>query len=330
MRMKRSFLELNPTIVAVVGVTVTALVAAGVFFADELPFGTTAYAAYFSEAAGLKASDEVAVAGVKVGEVTAVRLEGDQVRVGFRVRDAWIGDGTTASIEIKTLLGQKYLELDPKGSGEQDPAQVIPKQRTAAPYDVVAAFDDLAGTVTQIDTGQLAKSFGVLADTFRNAPDEIRATVDGLSGLAKTISSRDEELKELLAGTAKIGRTLTDRDEQFQRLIGDGAQLLQEVKQRREAIGALLTGSVALAEQLKGLVADNNTQLGPTLTQLDQVAAVLQRNQQNLDKGLSLLGPYYRLLDNAMGNGRWIDTYLCGLVPATPGRDCVPPGAKGN
>ena len=87
---------------------------------------------------------------------------------------------------------------------------------------------------------------------------------------------------------------------------------------------------LAAAAQLTGLVADNNAQLGPTLAQLDQVTAVLQRNQQNLDKGLSLLGPYYRLLDNAMGNGRWIDTYLCGLVPATPGRDCVPPGGKGN
>lgn len=250
--------------------------------------------------------------------------------MGFRVRGAWIGDGTTVSIEIKTLLGQKYLELEPKGSGAQDPGQPIPRQRTAAPYDVVAAFDDLAGTVTRIDTGQLAQSFQVLSDAFRNAPQEIRATVDGLSGLAKTISSRDDELRKLLAGTAKVGRTLADRDEQFRRLIGDGAALLREVQQRRQAISALLKGSTALAEQLKGLVADNNTQLGPTLTRLDQVTAVLHRNQENLDKGLALIGPYYRLLDNALGNGRWIDTYLCGLVPATPNRDCVPPGSKGN
>ncbi|EWM13309.1 MCE family protein [Kutzneria sp. 744] len=328
--MKRSFLELNPVVVAIVGVTVTALVTAAVFFADELPFGTTGYTAYFTETAGLKPSDEVAVAGVKVGEVTAVTLDGAQVRVGFRVHGAWIGDATTASIEIKTLLGQKYLQLDPKGSADQNPGQPIPRRRTAAPYDVVAAFDDLASTVTQIDTGQLAQSFSVLADTFRNAPAEIRATVDGLSSLSRTISSRDTELRQLLAGTNKIGQTLADRDEQFRRLIGDGALLLQEVKQRRQAIAGLLTGSVALGQQLKGLVADNAAQLGPTLTQLDQVTAVLQRNQANLDKGLALLGPYYRLLDNALGNGRWIDSYLCGLVPATPGRDCVPPGAKGN
>ena len=328
--MKRSFLERNPKAIAAVGVTVIVLVTATVFFADELPFGTTGYAAYFTEAAGLKASDEVAVAGVKVGEVTAVTLDGNQVRVGFRVRDAWIGDRTTASIEIKTLLGQKYLALDPAGSGAQDPGQPIPRQRTAAPYDVVAAFDDLAGTVSQIDTGQLAQSFQTLSDTFRNAPAEIRATVDGLSGLSKSISSRDEQLKELLNGTKKISQTLADRDDQFRQLIGDGAALLQEVQQRRQAIGALLTGSKALAEQLQGLVTDNEAQLGPTLQQLDAVTAVLARSQGNLDQGLALIGPYYRLLDNAMGNGRWIDTYLCGLVPATPGRDCTPPGAKGN
>jgi phospholipid/cholesterol/gamma-HCH transport system substrate-binding protein len=328
--MKRSFLERSPLPIAIIGVTVTALVTAGVFFADDLPFGTTGYAAYFTEAAGLKPSDEVAVAGVKVGEVTAVTLAGDQVRVAFRTRDAWIGDRTTASIEIKTLLGQKYLELNPQGSGPQDPAQPIPKQRTASPYDVVAAFDDLAGTVSHIDSTQLAQSFQVLSDTFRNAPQEIRSTVDGLSSLSKSISSRDEQLRQLLAGTKKISQTLADRDDQFQKLIGDGALLLQEVQQRRQAVEALLTGSKALATQLVGLVQDNNAQLGPTLTQLDQVTAVLQRNQNNLDKGLALIGPYYRLLDNALGNGRWIDTYLCGLVPATPGRDCTPPGSKGN
>jgi phospholipid/cholesterol/gamma-HCH transport system substrate-binding protein len=327
---KRSFLERNPVTIAAVGITVTVLVTAAVFFADDLPFGTTGYTAYFTEAAGLKPSDEVAVAGVKVGEVTEVALAGNQVRVGFRVGGAWIGDRTTASIEIKTLLGQKYLELDPAGSGPQDPGQPIPRQRTAAPYDVVAAFDDLAGTVTQIDTGQLARSFQVLSDTFRDAPTEIRATVDGLSGLATTISSRDEQLKQLLSGTRNISETLASRDDQFQKLIGDGALLLQEVQQRRQAVASLLTGSQALAKQLQGLVSDNETQLGPTLAQLDQVTQTLQRNQNNLDKGLALIGPYYRLLDNAMGNGRWIDTYLCGLVPATPGRDCTPPGSRGN
>jgi phospholipid/cholesterol/gamma-HCH transport system substrate-binding protein len=311
---KRGFLEPNPVTIGVAGVVVTAVVVAVALFADGVSLNSTAYTAYFSEAAGIRPSDEVAIAGVQVGQVTGVELAGDQVRVEFRVTDAWLGDRTTASIEIKTLLGQKYLELDPRGAYPQDPNQPIPKQRTTAPYDVVAAFDGLASTVGQIDTGQLAKSFVVLSDTFRDAPAEIRATVDGLSGLSRTISSRDDQLRQLLAGTRQISQTLAGRDDQFSQLLKDGSLLLTEVRQRRDAISALLKGSQELAVQLSGLVTDNSNQLGPTLTQLDQVSGVLQRNQDNLDKGLKLLGPYYRLLDNAMGNGRWIDSYLCGLV----------------
>ena len=38
------------------------------------------------------------------------RDEHYDVRVAFDVRDAWVGDRTSASIQIRTLLGAKYLE----------------------------------------------------------------------------------------------------------------------------------------------------------------------------------------------------------------------------
>ena len=30
---------------------------------------------------------------------------------------------------------------------------------------------------------------------------------------------------------------------------------------------------------------------------------------------MQLAGPFYRVFTNTLGNGRWIDTYLCGLLP---------------
>ncbi len=65
---------------------------------------------------GLKDSDEVRIAGVKVGQVQSVKLEGDRVRVTFKAKDAFIGSDSTAAIEIKTLLGQKYMSIQPRGS----------------------------------------------------------------------------------------------------------------------------------------------------------------------------------------------------------------------
>ena len=123
--------ERNPVAVAVAGLLLLALVAALAFNVERLPLvgDATTYSADFSEAAGLDTGDEVRIAGVKVGKVTEVSLDGAKVKVTFEVGDAWVGDRSTAAIAIKTLLGEKYLALDPLGSDRQDPGTRIPQSR---------------------------------------------------------------------------------------------------------------------------------------------------------------------------------------------------------
>jgi phospholipid/cholesterol/gamma-HCH transport system substrate-binding protein len=325
----------NPIRTGAISLTLIALLLLAAFYSDDLPIvgGGTSYAADFSEAAGLVPGNEVRVAGVKVGKVTKVRLNGDRVRVTFKVKDAWVGDRTTAMIRIKTLLGQKFLSLDPQGQQPLSPGDPIPKERTLAPYDVNEAFNGLATTVGQIDTKQLADSFTVLSDTFKNSPEHVRGALDGLSALSKTISSRDEQLAKLLQNTRQLTKTLADRNEEFEKLLSDGNLLLGEI---RKAISALLTGTRDLARELSGLVQDNQNQLKPALEQLGRVTTILQRNQDNLDRSLTLLAPFYRVFANTLGNGRWFDTYICGLLPPSVNlgvvgfneEGCLPPGVQ--
>lgn len=335
--------ERNPVLIAVAGLVALGIVALAAFNASSLPYigGGTSYTADFSEAAGLGDGDEVRIAGVKVGEVTGVGLDGAKVKVTFKIKDddTWIGDRTTASIAIKTLLGDKYVALDPVGTGRQDPGARIPLSRTTSPYDVTQAFQDLSSTVDEIDTQQLAASFDTISETFKDSPPDVKAAVKGLSALSKTVSSRDSQLAELLAGSKKLTKTLQTKQSSFETLINDGGSLLTELKKRRTAIKALLSGSEALGRELNGIVADNDRQLGPTLTALSRVTTVLAENKGKLDKTLSLLGPYYRLVGNTLGNGRWFDSYLCGVVPRTylpekslPAKSCRPPknGSYGN
>ncbi|MEU0885152.1 MCE family protein [Lentzea sp. NPDC005914] len=328
----------NPIRTGAISLTLIVLLLLAAFYSDDLPIvgGGTSYAADFSEAAGLVPGNEVRVAGVKVGKVTKVKLNGDRVRVTFKVKDAWVGDRTTAMIRIKTLLGQKFLALDPQGIQPLSPGDPIPKERTLAPYDVNEAFNGLATTVGQIDTKQLADSFTVLSDTFKNSPEHVRGALDGLSALSKTISSRDEQLAKLLDNTRKLTKTLADRNEEFEKLLSDGNLLLGEIRKRREAISSLLTGTRDLARELSGLVQDNQNQLKPALQQLDKVTTILQRNQDNLDRSLTLLAPFYRVFANTLGNGRWFDTYICGLLPPSVNlgvvgfneEGCLPPGVQ--
>ncbi|SMD09294.1 MCE family protein [Kibdelosporangium aridum] len=309
--------ERNQAVVGAATLAILVLSTLAVFFSDDLPIiGTgTHYSAYFSEAAGLADGNEVQIAGVKVGEVSTVALAGNQVRVRFKVRDVRLGDQTKAAIGIKTLLGEKYLALEPGGTGSQDPGEPIPRTRTTTPYDVNSALGDLSSTVNNLDTAKLAESFQVVADTFKDTPEHMRGALEGLSALSKTISSRDKALAELLGNTSQVSKTLAGRNDQIVKLINDGNLLLAEIQRRKEAINQLLKGTRDLAAELRGLVADNRTQLKPTLQQLEKVTSLLQRNQDNLSRGLAALAPFVRISTNTTGNGRWFEGYLCGLLP---------------
>ncbi|MCT2587246.1 MCE family protein [Actinophytocola gossypii] len=317
----RSFSSRNPIPIGIAGLVVLGLAFTVAMFSDDLPIigGGTSYSAEFSEAAGLQPDDEVRIAGVKVGEVNDVELDGDRVVVTFKVKDAWLGDRSSAAIKIKTVLGQKYLSLAPDGREVLDPADRIPLARTTAPYDVLEAFRGLAETTNRIDTVQLAQSFEVIADTFADTPDDVKGALTGLQALSKTISSRDAQLAQLLDNTKKISRTLADRDAEVVKLLEDGNLLLDEVSKRRDAISALLEGTQRLATELKGLVDDNNEQLGPVLDSLDQLTGMLMRNRDALSQGIQNMAPFVRLFNNAVGNGRWFDNYICGLVPPSTG-----------
>ncbi|MER7454963.1 MCE family protein [Nocardia beijingensis] len=307
----------SPAFLGALGIAVVLLVTMSAFFLDQLPIigAGTKYTAEFREAAGLKKGNEVRVAGVKVGSVSDVRLDGDRVLVDFRTKDTWIGNETTASIQIKTLLGQKYLALDPRGSKPADPSSRIPLSRTVSPYDVVDAFTDAARTIDQIDTTQLAKSMQVLSEAFETTPPEIRGSIDGVARLSETLAKRDQELKKLFAATRQTTKILADRNAEFERLLANGGQLLAELNVRQQSIKQLLSGAKTVSAELSALVHDNEEQIGPALRNLRAAIDLLNDNQQNVSKTLELAAPFYSLYASVLGTGRWFDAVIVNVLP---------------
>jgi phospholipid/cholesterol/gamma-HCH transport system substrate-binding protein len=324
----KPFRHRNPLAVGVIGLLLLAALVLGAFQIENLPLigGGTGYRAAFRDASGLAPGNEVRVAGVKVGKVTGVDLarggSGPYVRVSFRVSsgDLRLGSETAATIRIKTVLGQKFLALEPAGAGELARGSEIPLSRTASPFDVLQAVTGLADTLDQIDTKQLAKAFDVLSDTFADTPVSVQQSLTGLSRLSQTIASRDQQLRELLTRAHAVTKVLADRDDEFRKLVADGNLLLAEVTRRRDAIHHLLVSTSELSTQLSELVKENRTQLKPALTELRGVVSILQRKRDKLEQTLTNLGPFVNAFANVVGNGRWFDSYVDGMLqPYTPG-----------
>jgi phospholipid/cholesterol/gamma-HCH transport system substrate-binding protein len=311
----KPFSSRNPTTIGAIGLVLILVILWAAFNAAKLPIigGGTTYTAYFTEDANLGPNDDVRIAGVKVGTVSSTALDGNRVKVKFKVKNAFVGDQSTVAIKLKTLLGAKYLAIDSVGTKKQNPNDEIPLSRTSSPFDIYPAFTELTQTVQKIDTDQLAKAFGVLSSAFAGTPASVKPVLNGLSRLSNTIASRDAQLRLLLQKANSVTGVLASRDQELQRLLSDGGLLLDELNARRDAIHSLLVNTTTLATQLEGLVSDNQKTIGPMLENLHQTLAVLQANQDSLDRGLQLLAPFYRVFSNALGSGRWFDNYICNL-----------------
>ncbi len=316
--MSKPFRERNPVIIGAISLTVlTALLLAG-FRAQDLPIigGGETYYATFSEAGGLEPQDEVRIAGVRVGQVTDVALEDGKVKATFKVKtDSAFGKDTGASIRVKTLLGDVFLALEPAGEGQLPTEAEIPVERTSSPYDVVEAFEGLADTSQRIDTDRLAKSLTTLADLTRNAPDEFRSALTGVSRLSETIASRDDQIRSLLTNLERVSTVLDDRDQDIVTLMEDADVLFRALVARREQIHNVLLATSTLSQELTVLVEQSRADLKPALQQVDGVLQVLNKNEDNLDNSLRLMAPFYRVFANTLGNGPWFDTYIQNIPP---------------
>ncbi|MFB4314051.1 MCE family protein [Actinomadura sp. 21ATH] len=319
--MSRAALRPRPVRAGIIGAAAIALALLVGLNAQRLPFigGGRTYSAAFAEASGLRPKEEVRIAGVKAGTVTGVRLEGDHVRVDFRVdRGVAFGTRTRAEIKLKTLLGTHYVALVPGGPGRWPPGRQIPLSRTSVPYEIVPAVGGLATDLGQIDARRLAAAFDALSGTFENSPEEIRSALSGLRRLSGTIASRDRELTRMLAHARDVSRLLADRRADIAALAADAGTFLRELHRRREVIHQVLTGTARLARQIEGLVADNERHIGPALRHLRTVVGVLRRHRDGLERAARLYGPVARQLTDVTGSGRWIDAYLQNIVPVPP------------
>lgn len=309
----KPFRERNPVIIGFAGFIVIALMLLAAFRADRLPIigaGDT-YRADFAEIGSLKEGSEVRVAGVPVGKVNGIELDGNKVKVTFKIdKGTQLGKETSASVGIRTLLGAQYLSLQPAGGGELDKGATIPLSRTTPPYDVVQAFSDLSVTTQKLDKDELGKALNTLADVAAQTPAEFRGAIKGVSDLSVNLAARDSQINTLLKRLKSVTGVLNSRDDELEALFRDATTLFRAISERRDAIHTLLVSTQRVSGELRALVKDVRSDLKPALNQLEDVSGMLRRNVNSLDEALRVLPGFLTVFSNALGSGPWFDAYV--------------------
>lgn len=214
--------------------------------------GTTAsYSAVFTDVYGLREGDDIRMAGVRVGRVEKIVLDGKLAKVSFVVQqDQRLYGNTTASVTYQNIVGQRYLGLSLGKEGSPDqlpPGSVIPLERTEPSFDVTALLngyeplfsllnpqdaDNLTkGVITSLqgDTSSLAtlvSQTSTLTETFAGPDQAIGGVITNLNKVVGSLAAQNDNFDSVISQTREVVSTLDQRRPQLQSSVGSLARVM--------------------------------------------------------------------------------------------------------
>ncbi|EFV12847.1 MlaD family protein [Segniliparus rugosus] len=193
---------------------IVSVILAGTAIIYFFPFGEKPYSVRQYVTGGLKPGDSVRLAGIDIGQVKSVGLEGDHVLVKFNIRDdIRVGDQSGTEVKLLTPVGGHFLELKLKGK-EPLGDKPIPVERSHSPFDEFGDHKpqdpfaerkpweilDTVGAATeqfkQVNVGNLRKILDILTKALDSQPDVIRVTLDAFAKVIDTLVSREDQLRQ--------------------------------------------------------------------------------------------------------------------------------------
>ncbi len=291
---------------------------------NSLNFGDRTVHADFTQAAQLGSGDQVTVAGVPVGQVTSVQLAGDHVAVTLSIEHSVrLGADTTAAIKLTTLLGNRYVELDPAGAGAL-PADGISLSHTMVPYDLESALADATTTFDQVDADQMAKALTDLSGQLNGLPQLVPSVMQNVRTLSGIIAARRGQIGAVLQSTSRLTTVLQAQQQNLGVLFTQGTDLLREILSRKQAIESMVAATATLVNELTPLTVNDQPDIQSLLANLNQMIGMLSRHDDLLRNILQILPVPWRSwtdltgggpeLDANASNGAFVDAFMCALV----------------
>lgn len=342
----RSFRERSPIVVGIISMILLIIGVSVAFSVNKFEGlrGVYSLSADLQDAAGLQPGNEVRVAGVKVGRVTKVTLTDEAAQITMEIADETrIPTETRLEVKLKTLLGQKFIDLqlpksfvaaaaqgdDPAAatSGMFRPGDVIPLDQTKIPFDIYQAASEGTSTLAEIDKKALRQLLNVLATTVGTSKEELRRVLVAVDDAGTVLGKESAGISKLLRNSKDVTRILADSDQDIDGLLVRSADVLGTLADRRSNISSLLAATQDLAQNLGTLIQVARGDISLGVRDLDSILLMAEGEVGTIEKAIKELGVAQELFGQPNQFGRFIEGHICAL---TTEDTCVPHGSAEN
>jgi phospholipid/cholesterol/gamma-HCH transport system substrate-binding protein len=276
--------------------------------------GLTAYRLEIplDSADGLYPGSDVLIAGAKAGAVDEIRLDGAVALVSVRIDDAFAPVHTNASATVrpKSLLGEKYVALDP-GSGANLPSgSRLPTTQVARAVELQDVVNSLDAPTREKLRTLLIELGGGLSGRGLDTNQTItygRQDMDDLATIANTLATRDADLQKVIQGLDQVTAELaqSDRRQQLGALIQNSETLLHSLAQQDAQIKRALDETNAALSRSDNALSGAGAQLNGIFQQAPRTVDLLNGLTNDLGGGMDaiLQGNNLQVFDAGMKYG---------------------------
>lgn len=272
--------------------------------------------AKFDNAAGLVKDGAVMIAGVNVGSVDSLQVAHDKALVKLRLKtDAHVRSDVKAAIRMKSLLGEKYIELLPQSESAPMLQSGDTIAETTVPVEVDEVMKQIGPVLKDVDPKEVSAIVHALAKSLDGRGETIGATLDNANEtmvtLNRFLTKNEDSLNRMVASLDSASSKAPGLVDRLDRLTASLEPAAKSLETRGPSLIARLDrvseqlepATAALAKKGPGLIDKTDRTLAalePSLTRLPKTLDAASPTLQKLPKTLDTLDRLVTRLESTL------------------------------
>ncbi|MEV8206219.1 MCE family protein [Streptomyces sp. NPDC079189] len=196
---------------------------------------------------------DVKLRGLMVGEVRAVRADGEKATLDIALKPEHVSRipaDVHARLLPKTLFGEKFVDLvPPRGSGARHirAGDVITQDRTTVGIELQQLMNDLLPLLRTVRPAELNATLSAFATALEGRGDRIGANLTRVEGYLHHLNPHMPSIKEDIARFADVAEVYGDAAPDLMRILRNSVTTSRTVVEQQDRLAEALKTTTTVA-----------------------------------------------------------------------------------
>ena len=274
------------------------------------------YDAVFADVSGLRTGDDVRVAGVKVGRVQSIEVQGRDARVGFVLaEDQPLLDTTDLVIRYQNLLGQRYVSMVQTGErGDRvKPGSTVPVERTSPGFDLTALLNGFRPLFAVLKPEDVNKLAATIIKVLQGEGGTVELLLRQTADLTDFLADREQLFDDVVTNLTPVLDNLSRQGDQLRSTVQELSSLMEGFARNRKTFGRSLSKVSDLIGTTSGLLRDARQPLTDDVKKLRALSAMYADQGELFGSSLEAFGNVVGIVGIGLSYESALNSYLCSL-----------------